>query len=200
MSVPWPNARLVVVDVEGNGQQPPEIVELGALLIDGGELGETFDQLVRPTRPITPLVSRIHGIKNDHVRESPSFSEIASELLQRLEGRVMIAHNANVEATILARALPQWKPAGIIDTLKLAKTRWPGLASYSLTKLRNHPDVRVRLETTSGSEPSPHRAGFDVAVTAELFLALVATYAEVPTISELEAGDDARSDDQGQLF
>ena len=38
--------RLIVVDVEGNGQQPPEIVELAAVPIEDGVLG-------RPLREMT---------------------------------------------------------------------------------------------------------------------------------------------------
>jgi hypothetical protein len=36
----WTTLHYVVVDVEGNGQQPPELVELAVVPIMGGVLGE----------------------------------------------------------------------------------------------------------------------------------------------------------------
>jgi hypothetical protein len=50
----WTNPRYVVIDVEGNGQQPPELVELGLVPIVGGEIGTLASWLVRPSQPIYP--------------------------------------------------------------------------------------------------------------------------------------------------
>jgi exodeoxyribonuclease X len=35
----WTSLNYVVVDVEGNGQQPPDLVELAAVPIVGGVIG-----------------------------------------------------------------------------------------------------------------------------------------------------------------
>ena len=52
-----------------------------------------------------------------------------------LEGRRLAAHNAACERTILTRAAPfaAWGPW--IDTMKLAKARYPGMPSYALCDL-----------------------------------------------------------------
>ena len=36
----WTSLRYAVVDVEGNGQQPPDLVELAVVPIVGGIIGE----------------------------------------------------------------------------------------------------------------------------------------------------------------
>jgi exodeoxyribonuclease X len=57
----WTTLRYVVVDVEGNGCQPPDLIELATVEIVGGIIGEPMNWLVRPDEPIKHFVSRIHG-------------------------------------------------------------------------------------------------------------------------------------------
>jgi exodeoxyribonuclease X len=58
----WTSLRYAVVDVEGNGQQPPDLVELAVVPIVGGVIGEPTTWLVKPERPIKYSATRIHGI------------------------------------------------------------------------------------------------------------------------------------------
>src|SRR5437016_2155236 len=60
----WTSLRYVVVDVEGNGRQPPDLVELATVPIADGVIGEPVSWLVGPDTPITPLARKIHGITN----------------------------------------------------------------------------------------------------------------------------------------
>ncbi|WP_242334215.1 hypothetical protein [Streptomyces formicae] len=50
----WP--RLLVVDVEGNGLNPPDLVEVAALPVHAGrpDTSTAGAWLVRPPRPVTP--------------------------------------------------------------------------------------------------------------------------------------------------
>lgn len=64
----WTSLNYAVIDVEGNGQQPPDLVELAAVPIVGGVIGEPRTWLVKPDQPITGFAKRIHGISNDDVR------------------------------------------------------------------------------------------------------------------------------------
>lgn len=149
---------LVVADVEGNGQQPPDIVELAVLTVGGcGEEPNFTTWLVRPPRPISPFVKRIHGISNDDVENCPPWSTIEEEVSTLLADRTLIAHSATVEYKVIGAHLPQWKPPMVLDTLKLAKHMWPDLESYKLTDLVAH----AAIDTSGFSEQRPHRAGFD---------------------------------------
>ncbi len=51
----WTSLTYVVVDVEGNGQHPADLVELAIVPIIGGVIGEYMSWLVRPDQPITPF-------------------------------------------------------------------------------------------------------------------------------------------------
>jgi hypothetical protein len=47
----WTSLDYAVVDVEGNGQQPPDLVELAVVPVRSGVIGESASWLVRPGRP-----------------------------------------------------------------------------------------------------------------------------------------------------
>jgi DNA polymerase III epsilon subunit-like protein len=48
----WTALRYAVVDVEGNGQQPPDLVELAIVPIVGGVIGEPVSWLIKPPRAV----------------------------------------------------------------------------------------------------------------------------------------------------
>ncbi|MEU7146103.1 3'-5' exonuclease [Nocardia sp. NPDC046473] len=121
---------IAVVDVEGNGQTPPEIIEIAILSVSG----ETVDiddmrvWLIKPQRPITEIVTRkVHGIKNSDVETCPAWAEIAPDIEAALAGRTLVAHNAGVEQRVLATHLRDRSPPMVLDTLRLAKAVWRDL-------------------------------------------------------------------------
>ncbi|WP_433727817.1 exonuclease domain-containing protein [Nocardia sp. CA-129566] len=174
-SQPFPNAlrerQLVVVDVEGNGQNPPEIIEIAMLPVDGPVKAEALRSwLIKPHQPVTPLVTRkVHGITNAELADCPPWHEVAEEIDARLCGRVLVAHNAAVERRVLAAHLPNWNPPLILDTLRLAKSVWKGLKSYALDKLIE----QGRLDTTEMVGQRYHRAGYDAWAAWQLLCALI---------------------------
>lgn len=173
--LPFPAAlharRLAVVDVEGNGQNPPEIIEIAVLPVDGPTTpGALRSWLIQPQQPVTPIVTRkVHGISNADLADCPSWSEAAGEIDEALRGRVLIAHNASVEHKVLAAHLPDWHPPLILDTLRLARTVWAGLPSYGLDKLIE----RGQLDTDSVAGQGYHRAGYDTWAAWQLLCALI---------------------------
>lgn len=164
--------RLVVVDVEGNGQTPPEIIEIALLPVDRGatETG-LHSWLIRPQQPISSMVTRkVHGITNDDVADSPAWSEVAADVTGLLDDRVLVAHNASVEHRVLSAHLPDWAPSLVLDTLRLAKHVWPGLTEgYGLDKLIAHAD----LDPGTFAQDGHHRAGYDTWCTWQLLRRLV---------------------------
>jgi exodeoxyribonuclease X len=162
---------LMVVDVEGNGHNPPEVVEIAALPVNGTVVyTDMRSWLIRPQMPIAAMVTKtVHGISNLDVADCPSWSDVAAAVGQVLGGRVLVAHNAHVEYRVLSAHLPDWRPPIVLDTLRLAKHVWPGLPSYSLGKLVNH----ANLNMTAVSDQCRHRAGYDTWGTWQLLRALV---------------------------
>jgi exodeoxyribonuclease X len=166
---PWRTHRFVVVDVEGNGQRPPDLVELAAVPIEAGRIGDPRAWLVRPHRPISAMSRRFHKISDADVADKPSVSQVAHEMCAELAGAVLVAHNAPVDLGVIGRELGH-TPAQVIDTLKLARRFLPGESSYKLGALVE----RLDLEGQAGGPPgmTAHRAAYDALMCARLLVVL----------------------------
>ena len=198
LSRPWQQVPWVVIDVEGNGQRPPDLVEAACLPIDGGVLGRVRTWLVRPPRPITGPVRRIHGIRNADVAAAPATADVAEQIRAELAGRVVIGHHVHVDLAVLGRELGGWTAPSALDTLRLAKAVWPGLPSYSLDNLTTLARLRAAspaLLPLSGVG-GRHRAGYDTTLTAALFLALAHTVTHTATeaVTRAVTRADTRAD------
>ncbi|GAA1165934.1 DNA polymerase III epsilon subunit-like protein [Kitasatospora gansuensis] len=174
----WP--RLLVVDVEGNGQQPPDLVEIALIPVEGGLVRpeEARSTLVRPPQPITRFATGVHGLTNQDVEAAPPWETIADRVLADLHGAWIVAHNASTEYNVLTRHLPTWQPAGVLDTLRLARAVHPAAPGHGLDKIIPH--LGIDLSAVPGQR---HRAAFDAHATALLLL----TLADRMTFAELMA-------------
>lgn len=94
-----------VVDVETTGLSPgrgDRVIEIAVARVDEhGQVEDEFVTLVNPEGRDTGPVF-IHGISNADVAKAPTFADIAPELLARLDGTVVVAHNAPFEERFLA--------------------------------------------------------------------------------------------------
>jgi DNA polymerase-3 subunit epsilon len=161
-----------VIDVEGNGGNPPEVVELAMVQVVGLEVTSAVRHwFIRPTMPITSHASRIHGLTDEDVRDAPYLSDIEDNLLVWLQDAAIAGHNVKVEFDILTRSLPGWVPAVAVDTLRLSRALVPGLTSYSLENVGaalGHTEEAARR-----SSQRHHSALFDATLTALVFVDLV---------------------------
>lgn len=188
----WTSLRYAVVDVEGNGQQPPDLVEVAAVAIVDGVIGEPSNWLVKPARPITPIARRIHGLTNQDVADAPSFTQVEDEVRRALDVDVLVAHNAHVDVGVLQRHFGEWKCPDVLDTLKLAKRLRPNRTSYKLGAL-------VEAFALAEGLPDglmPHRATYDVLVAARLFVLLATREDGTPlSVEELRGGPSGGGED-----
>ena len=175
----WP--ALLVVDVEGNGTNPPDLLEVAALPVRDGKPDTTTAGawLIRPPRPVTPFAAQVHSLTNETLASCPSWKEVAGHVSGLLGQAWIAAHNAHVDYRVLSAHLPGWEPAGVIDTLRLARAARPGLPSYRLDSLIDHlkPDL-------SHVPDQRHRARYDAYATAQMLLTLAEPY---PTWDQLAA-------------
>lgn len=163
----WSQYDFVVVDVEGTGNDPQEIIELAVVPITQGSIAETkHEWMIRPAKPVTKQASKLHGILDSDLARKPKFSDVSSEIADVLGHYAVVGHNVGVDVQLLREELPSWQPMVAIDTLRLAKYVIPGAASYALDALVNN------LGIGDERNRKAHRATSDALVTAQLFLAL----------------------------
>jgi exodeoxyribonuclease X len=181
----WTSLRYAVVDVEGNGQQPPDLVELAAVPIVSGKIQEPVSWLLKPKHPIKYFATRIHGITNEDVAGAPGFETIADEVRQALHVPALIAHNAHVDVGVLMRYLPKWDVPEVFDTLKLARRLLPDQPGYKLGMLVKALNLAAGLP----GDLTPHRAAYDALATARLFVRLMTTTEGHPLTLESLRGE-----------
>ncbi|MEV6268978.1 3'-5' exonuclease [Kribbella sp. NPDC051936] len=160
----WAAFDYAVVDVEGNGQRSPDLVEISIVAVTGGSIGRPRSWFVRPPRPITAMVRRLHKISDDQVVDAPTVADIEAELREALRDKVFVAHNAGVDLGVLGREMLGFRPARVVDTLKLARRLLPGRESYQLGALVEAFGLARGLST----DLVPHRATYDSLVCARL--------------------------------
>jgi len=167
----WPS--LLVVDVEGNGSNPPDVVEVAALPIRDGKPDTSTAGVwtVRPPNPVSSFASRVHGLTNEVLSTCPRWEQVADQARGLLGNAWICVHNAHVDYGVLIRHLPDWAPAGVIDTLRLARATYKNLPSHSLDALINH----VKPDLTH-APAQRHRATFDAYATALLLIAMADQY------------------------
>ncbi len=124
------------VDVEGSGMSPPELVQVGVVL-----LNQKFECVheatwdIRPNNRITYWASRVHGLTREKLQNAPSLDNIGDEIVDLVSGKDVVAHHASGDVKLLKRSLPGLEITKVHDTLKLARDLFPDLASYSLDAL-----------------------------------------------------------------
>ena len=86
---------LVVFDLETTGTDPAtdRIVEISALRIDPDGTREARTRRVNPGVPIPSQATAIHKIRDEDVRDAPTFRQIAKGLLTFLEDADLAGFN-----------------------------------------------------------------------------------------------------------
>lgn len=125
------DAEFLAVDTETNGLggERCELTEVAAVLAGGGELHERWSSLVCIQAPLGRGIQRFTGITQAMVDGAPDAQAVLPQLAERLEGRVLVAHNAAFDRRVLrqafARAGLRWPDPPAICTLALARRLLP---------------------------------------------------------------------------
>ncbi len=166
--------REIVLDTETTGFDPEtgdRIVEIGAVeLIGHMATGKTYHQYINPERSMPEEAFQVHGLGDDFLRDKPKFAQIGREFLDFIGDAKLVIHNAAFDIKFLNAelkwmSLPQipWEQA--IDTLEIARKRFPG-SPASL-------DALCRRFNIDNSSRTLHGALLDSEILAEVYLELI---------------------------
>ncbi|MDW5417011.1 exonuclease domain-containing protein [Iodobacter sp. CM08] len=139
MNNPYFSFPLVLVDLETTGANPQRdrITEVGIVQID--EQGSrSWSRLVNPEQAIPEFIQELTGISNEMVADAPLFAEIATDVLDLLQGRVFVAHNARFDYGFLKqefKRLDMRLQAQVLCTVKLSRKLYPNEHKHSLDAL-----------------------------------------------------------------
>lgn len=172
--------REIVFDTETTGLDPEhsdsdkrdKIVEIGMVeLIDLVPTGKVFHRYINPMRPMPYEAFRVHGLSDDFLKDFPNFGapEIVDEMLEFMGDSPLVAHNVDfdrkfINAEMRDLGMPPIPPTRCIDTLLLAKKKFPG-APASL-------DALCRRFSIDLKDRSLHGALLDAKLLSAVYLEL----------------------------
>jgi len=179
---PLAAAELVAVDTETNGRGGGgcEMTEVGAVLVGGGELHDTWESLVGVQAPLSRGIERFTGITQGMVDSAPPPAEVLPELADLLRGRVMVAHNAAFDRRVLAQAFERagldWPDPPVLCTVSMARRFAPLVRQRKLASLAGALGIEV---------DAVHRALPDALTCARILCALFPRLcAHAPTVRD----------------
>jgi DNA polymerase III subunit epsilon len=159
----------MVIDTETNGLggDACEMTEVGAVLVGGGELHDRWSTLVRTGAPLRRGIQRFTGITQEMVDGAPSLEDVLPELARRMDGKVMVAHNASFDRRVLRQAFEriglEWPAPPVLCTAALARKLLPLQRERRLGALAAALGIEVALE---------HRALADAETCARVLCGL----------------------------
>jgi len=168
--------RQVVLDTETTGLNVADghrIIEVaGVELINRRLTGRHYHQYIRPQRKIDAGAQAVHGITEAFLADKPLFNEIASPLLEFIQGSELIIHNAPFDIAFLNSELLQsgaefkkiTEYCTTLDTLVLARKKHPGQ--------QNSLDALCRRYSIDNSTRTLHGALLDTHLLAAVYLAM----------------------------
>jgi DNA polymerase-3 subunit epsilon len=166
--------RQIVLDTETTGLDPLQgdrVIEVAAVeLVNLLPTGQSFHRLVDPQRDIPAEATRVHGFTNGDLAGKPRFPEIVADLLAFLGDAPIIAHNAPfdfgfLDAELFRCGMPALDRGRMIDSLAIAKARYPGMP--------NSLDALCRRLGIDNSMRTSHNAVLDCRLLAEVYLELM---------------------------
>ena len=165
----------VVFDLEtmGLNSHEHEIIEIGAVKLQGNRIIDRYSQLVNPQKAIPKKIQELTNITQDMVDNMPTIEEVLPKFMEFVGDATMVAHNAAFDMGFIRRDVKRilgydYTPA-VIDTLQMARDLYPDLKSFGLKNLNKV--LGLSLE-------SHHRAVDDSQATANMFIIFMERYLE----------------------
>jgi DNA polymerase-3 subunit epsilon len=175
-------APFVAFDIETTGlfAGADRIAELGAVLFQGEEIIDEYQQLVDPEIPMPEEAGRVNGITDEMLKGQPTVAAVLPGFLAFLGRGTPVAHNAKFDVGFLCADIVSAgfkAPAGLVlDTRCLAKRAFPGRFSYSLVNLAKDFHLSVK---------DAHRALADAHACRLLFQLCAGAFGKAKSLAEL---------------
>ena len=129
-----------------------------------------FHKLLNPERNVPDEAYQIHGFSSEILSKQETFKKVADEFLDFIKEKRLIIHNASFDIGFLNHELRllkknEIKNDQVIDTLKLAREKFPGTS--------NSLDALCRRFNISLLERKKHNALLDCQLLREVYINLL---------------------------
>ena len=129
--------NFTAIDFETATSSRNSACSVAVVEVKNGKLYDSYYALIKPpAMRFNSFNIQIHGITPEAVCDQPTFAEIWPELGKRLANRIVIAHNAQFDMSVLRASL---QAAGLkaphfshCCTVSIARKAWPNLMNHKL--------------------------------------------------------------------
>ena len=162
----------VLLDTETTGLSSvkDKIIEIACIEIDDHiPTGEKFHVFLNPEMEISQGAYETHGITREFLDDKPKFKDIAKEFKKFINEKKLIIHNADFDLAFLNKELkevelPVISKANVIDTLNVAREKFPGA--------QNSLDALCKRFKIDNSRRQKHSALLDCELLAKVYIEL----------------------------
>jgi len=132
---------VVVLDFETSGLSPAQgdrAIEIGAVLLRGGEVVDQFQSLMNPGFRVSGFIENYTGISNAMLAKAPPCAEVMARFAGFIRDLPLVAHNASFDGRFLAAELQRIgaaPPGRFACTMLNARRIFPGAPNHRLETL-----------------------------------------------------------------
>lgn len=139
----------VAVDFETANSKRSSVCAMGIAIIEGQKITTRASWLIHPPELyFDPYNTYIHGITEEDVADKPQFNKLWDGFRQYFEGRLLVAHNASFDISVLRHVLDEYgipyPQLSYLCTRLTARRVWPGLHGYGLTTVCEYLGVEFK--------------------------------------------------------
>ncbi len=163
-----------IVDTETTGMSAlrGQIIEIGILRVENGEVVKTFKTLINPGRLLSHTIVGITGITDAELEHAPYFEDVAEEIHELLDGAILVAHNARFDYSFIKAEFSRLERkynAKTLCTVKLSRLLFPEQGAHNLDAV---------MEAHGLTCAARHRAFGDAEVLWKFFEAVERSHGE----------------------
>lgn len=168
--------RQIVLDTETTGlevRQGHRLIEIACIeMVERRLTGRHYQTYLNPERAIDEGARQVTGIEDEFLLDKPLFAEIVGDFLAFIDGAELIIHNASFDVGFLDAELARLDGdfgrigdrCGVLDTLALARERYPGQ--------RNSLDALCKRLGVDNSRRDLHGGLIDAQLLVDVYLAM----------------------------
>ncbi|CEI83447.1 exonuclease [Oceanobacillus oncorhynchi subsp. incaldanensis] len=137
--------KFAAIDFETANEKRNSACSIGVVRFDEQEILDEYYSLINPMSDFRSMNIRIHGIREDDVQDAPTFEDLWPALYEKLEGHIIVAHNASFDMSVLRQSLLKYDlrhpDFTSLCTVKISQRVWPHLENHRLHTVADYHDI-----------------------------------------------------------
>jgi len=135
----------VSIDFETANEKRASVCAVALILFEDGKITKELEWIVSPPQHLNyfnPYNVQIHGINESDIIGKPEFNKVWHEIYQLINHRILVAHNASFDISVLRQLLDcydlDYPSIKFICTCSVARKTWDKQINYTLKNIGNN--------------------------------------------------------------